>query len=97
MRICVSVHWRLFSPPVPLLASCVIPLRHQEDKNIHHARKALLLGCVALGAVFCGDAASAGAYMARAQIHLKDCFDALLPEVGRRKTFDIHFTLFLPS
>lgn len=48
---------------------------------MHHARKALLLGCVALGAVFCGDAGAAGAYMARAQIHLKDCFDALLPEV----------------
>lgn len=48
---------------------------------MYHARKAVLLGCVAVGAVFCDDEASAGAYMAQAQIHLKDCFDALLPEV----------------
>ncbi|CAN0350008.1 unnamed protein product, partial [Ectocarpus fasciculatus] len=53
----------------------------EAEENTYHARKAVLLGCVAVGAVFCGDKASAGAYMSRAQIHLKDCFDALIPEV----------------
>ena len=55
----------------------------QAEKGIYHARKAVLLGCVAVGAVFSGDQGSAGAYMQRAQMHLKDCFDSLLPEVGR--------------
>ena len=58
-----------------------LPSYPQAEQNVHHARKAVLLGCVGVGAVFCGDASSAGAYMAQAQIHLKDCFDALLPEV----------------
>ncbi|CAM9268884.1 unnamed protein product [Ectocarpus sp. 6 AP-2014] len=53
----------------------------EAEENTYHARKAVLLGCVAVGAVFCGDQASAGAYMTRAQTHLKDCFDALIPEV----------------
>ncbi|CBJ27453.1 conserved unknown protein [Ectocarpus siliculosus] len=53
----------------------------EAEENTYHARKAVLLGCVAVGAVFSGDQASAGAYMSRAQIHLKDCFDALIPEV----------------
>ena len=49
--------------------------------TIYHARKAVLLGCVSVGAIVCGDQGSAGAYMQRAQMHFKDCFEALLPEV----------------
>lgn len=67
----------------------------QAEKGIYHARKAVLLGCVAVGAVFSGDQGSAGAYMQRAQMHLKDCFDSLLPEVGRGGAFFVPWLLFL--
>ncbi|CAM9515696.1 unnamed protein product [Pylaiella littoralis] len=53
----------------------------EAERNIYHSRKAVLFGCVAVGAVFSGDQGSAGVYLSRAQVHLKDCFDALLPEV----------------
>lgn len=65
----------------------------QGERGIYHARKAVLLGCVAVGAVFSGDQGSAGAYMQRAQMHLKDCFDSLLPEVGVGEFWLLFFSL----
>lgn len=73
---------QLLNVPRPWVSSVVRKHIAQAEKGIYHARKAVLLGCVAVGAVFSGDQSSAGAYMQRAQMHLKDCFDSLLPEVG---------------
>lgn len=66
----------------------------QTENITYQARKAVLLGAVAVGAVFCGDQGSAGAYISRAQMHLKDCFDALLPEV---RIDSILFFLLAPA
>ncbi|CAM9635704.1 unnamed protein product, partial [Choristocarpus tenellus] len=53
----------------------------EEERHTFYARKAVLLGCVAIGAVYCGDDEAGSIYMDQAHMYLKDCFDALLPEV----------------
>jgi hypothetical protein len=40
----------------------------------------VLLGSVALGALYCGDADTAARYMDESRSHVRDCFDAVLPE-----------------
>ena len=42
--------------------------------------QAVLLGSVALGALYCGDADTAARYMDESRSHVRDCFDAVLPE-----------------
>jgi hypothetical protein len=42
--------------------------------------QAVLLGSVALGALYCGDADTAAGYMDESRSHVRDCFDAVLPE-----------------
>ena len=42
--------------------------------------QAVLLGSVALGALYCGDTDTATSYMEESRSHVRDCFDAVIPE-----------------
>ncbi|CAM9723035.1 unnamed protein product, partial [Discosporangium mesarthrocarpum] len=67
--------------PLPLEVLEATASVTEAERHIFHARKAVLLGAVALGAVYSGDSDAGAPYMEQAHKHLKDCFDALLPEV----------------
>lgn len=44
--------------------------------------QAVLLGSVALGAMYVGEPAAGARYMEEARAHLRDCFDAVIPETA---------------
>ncbi|KAG5180045.1 hypothetical protein JKP88DRAFT_325261 [Tribonema minus] len=86
MRVASAATLREAMLPAPLLDVTALAMGQtaprEREISRFHACKAVLLGSVALGAMYCGEAAAGARYMEEARAHLRDCFDAVIPETA---------------